>query len=369
MNNYSEMPYSMRLSFQLLMIFLIGYFIYIGHGVLVPIYFAVLLSILLLPLSNFLERYLPKAMANLVTVIFAFILIAGIIYFLSSQISGFLKDSTAIRDHLTQHYYTIQNWVEAKFHISQEQQDVMISNAKANVEKSGGIFIGQTFLTVTEAIFIVVLVTIYAFLILYYRAIIQRFLFQVFKRQDKEKVQEVMSESKHIIQKYMVGLLIEMMVVAVLNSIVLFLIGIKYAIFLGLFAALLNIVPYIGIFSGMIFTVLVTLSTSASMNKIVWIIVGMEVIHFMDANFLMPRIVGSKVKINALVTIIGVVIGGSLIGLPGIFLALPTIAILKIIFERIDSLKPWGLLFSDDPDSLRRKMAVKVKNKTIQKPV
>ena len=85
----------------------------------------------------------------------------------------------------------------------------------------------------------------------------------------------------------------------------------------------------------------------------------MEIIHFLDANFLMPKIVGSKVKINALMTIVGVVIGGSLIGLPGIFLALPTIAIINVIFSQIDTLKPWSILLSDDRENIPQKRILK----------
>ena len=194
------------------------------------------------------------------------------------------------------------------------------------------------------------MVAIYTLLILLYRHMIKRFLFALFTKIHEPVVAEVLNGSKGIVQKYMLGLIIEMGIVAVLNSTILLFIGVKYAIFLGVFSAILNIIPYVGILLGVIFTVLVTLTTSSHLSDIVWIIVCFEVIHFLDANFLMPRIVGSKVKINALITILGVVIGGTLIGLPGIFLALPTIAILKIIFDRIDELKPWGMLLGDDSD-------------------
>jgi len=104
---------------------------------------------------------------------------------------------------------------------------------------------------------------------------------------------------------------------------------------------------------------LVTLGNYSGINEIVWIIIGLEVIHFLDSNFLMTKIVGSKVKINALMTIVGVVIGGTLIGLPGVFLALPTIAILNVIFAQIDTLKPWSILLSDDRENITQKRILK----------
>ena len=359
-NNFKKLPYSQKLTYQLLMILLIGIFICLGHGVLVPIYFSILLSILLLPITNFLQRcYLPATVANFFAVVFALALIAGIVYFLSSQMAGFLNDVPSIREHLNEHITTLQNWLAQKLHISTAQQKVFIDDAREGVKHSGGLYIGQTFLTVSETVVLVVMVAIYSFLILCYRHLIKRFMFAIFNSQHKESVQHVLVESKQIIQKYMTGLLIEMAIVATCYSVILLLIGVKYAIFLGVFAAVLNIIPYIGLFTGVAFTVLVTLGNSSNMNDIIWIIVGMETIHFLDANFLLTKIVGSKVKINALMTIVGIVIGGSLIGLAGVFLALPTIAILNVIFAQIDSLKPWSILLSDDRENIPQKRILK----------
>jgi predicted PurR-regulated permease PerM len=224
----------------------------------------------------------------------------------------------------------------------------MINSATSNVKQSGTQVIGETVFTITHTFFFIIIIAIYTFLILFYRHMIKKFIIEVFGKTNETDIREVLGESKNIVQKYMTGLVIEMAIVAVLNTGVLLIIGVKYAIFLGILSAILNIIPYIGIISGLIFTSLITLTTSTHLSDIAWIIIGFEVIHFLDANFLMPRIVGSKVKINALVTILGVVIGGTLLGLPGIFLALPTIAILKIIFDRIEDLKPWGKLMGGD---------------------
>jgi len=373
MNNNKTVSYPQKLSYQLLMILLIGIFIYLGHDVLVPIYFSILLSILLIPVTNLLRKlYIPSVIANLIAVIFALAIIAGIVYFLSSQMAGFLTDIPSIREHLADHITTLQIWVTQKLHITSAQQKVFIDNASKSVKSSGGQYIGQTFITVSEMIMLIILVAIYSFLILCYRQLIRRFLFAVFSSQHKESLQFVLLESKQIIQKYMTGLIMEMAIVAFCNSAVLLLIGIKYAIFLGVFAAVLNIVPYIGLIAGVLFTVLVTMGYSSSFNDIIWIIVSMEIIHFLDSNFLMTRIVGSRVKINALMTIVGVVIGGTLIGLPGIFLALPTIAILNVIFGQIDSLKPWSILLSHDREDIPQRRIMrhlqKIRNRK-QKPV
>ena len=328
---------------------------------MVPLAFSILLAILLLPVTNFLEKKLrfSKGLANISSVLLALSLIGCIIWFLSHQIATFLKDIPSIKMHLQMHYDTLREWIQQKFHISETEQKTLIQNATA--DSSGTEMLGQTFFTLTHVIFYVIITAIYTFLILHYRHTIKRFLFAVFKEPQHNDVTEVLQESKSIVQKYMLGLITEMGVVAIANSAVLLMIGVKYAIFLGVFSAILNIIPYVGIMTGILFSCLVTLTTSAHLSDIVWIIVGFEIIHFIDSNFLMTKIVGSKVKINALITIIGVVLGGTLIGLPGIFLALPIIAILKIIFDRIEDLKPWGMLMGDEKYS-QGKLYLRMRN-------
>ncbi len=350
MINFKELPFYIHFTVKLFMVLLLGLLIIYAKNIVVPLAFSILLSILLLPVSNFLVQKLrfPKIPANLIVVLFALAFIAFIVYIFSHQVARFLNDVPSIKQHLESHYETLQYWIQQKFHFSTSEQQQMIQKATGNVKSTGTAFLGQTFFTITQTLFYVIMVAIYTFLILVYRQLIRRFLVAVFNNVQERQVSEVLSESKIIVQKYMVGLITEMGIIAILNSTVLLIIGVKYAIFLGVFSAVLNIIPYLGIIMGLIFTSLVTLTTSPQLSDILWIFISFETIHFLDANVLMPRIVGSKVKINALITILGVVIGGTMLGLPGIFLALPTIAILKIIFDRIDTLKPWGDLFGDE---------------------
>jgi len=367
MINFKELPFYIQFTFKLLMILCLGVMVTYAQNLFIPLAFSILLSILLLPVTNFLENkgHLPKSAANFIAIIFALSVIGGLIYFLSHQVASFLDDIPSIRSHLENHYATIQKWIQQRFNITPRQQTTLIENVTA--ETSGTAVIGQTFFTITQTIFYTIMVAIYSFLILHYRHLIKRFLMAVFNQAHEPEVSAVLQESKSIVQKYMLGLVTEMGIVACANSFVLLLIGIKYAVFLGIFSAILNIIPYVGIIIGILFTCLVTLTTSTHLSDIIWVVISYEIIHFIDSNFLMPRIVGSKVKINALITIIGVVIGGTLVGLPGIFLALPTIAILKIIFDRIDAMKPWGMLMGDDTEPEHRSILYRKLERTFRK--
>jgi predicted PurR-regulated permease PerM len=129
----------------------------------------------------------------------------------------------------------------------------------------------------------------------------------------------------------------------------LWILGIKYFVLLGLLTGLLNLLPYIGIFISLLLSVVVTFATAGT-GHLLLLIATLFSIHLLDANLLLPLIVGAKVRLNALITILGVIVGGSIWGLTGAFLAIPVIAITKIIFERIDGLKPWAMLLGDERD-------------------
>lgn len=342
-------PFYIKLSLILLMLSLIALIIFIGQDIIIPLAFAILIAVLLLPLNNFLERKGVSRVLAIIISISLFIIISGaVIYFLSSQIVKFMNDIPAIKKHLADHAKTLQTWITQKFNLTKVEQTNLIDNATEKLKSSGSGILGTTFLSVTNALLVLILLPVYTFLILYYRSMIKRFIVAVFKNEHEPKVVEVLQESKSIVQGYMTGLIIEMGIVAAINTTGFIIVGIEYAVFLGVFAAILNMIPYIGMMIASVFCMLITLTTSTNITDIVWVIVILTVVQFVDNNIIMPKVVSSKVKINALITILGVLIGGALAGVSGMFLSIPAIAILKVIFDRVEELKPWGLLLGDD---------------------
>ena len=344
-----QSPFYVKLGFQFLVIFFICFFINIAQNILVPFSFAVLLTVLLLPVVSFLEsKKINKVLSIGIAILLAIGFIGGVFYFLSSQIASFVQDVPSIKQHLNEHAIAIQNWIKNKFNISFTEQNQYLNEQAVKLKATGTGYIKTTFFSITEAAVLLILIPIYTFLLLYYRQHIRNFLFIVFKKDNNKEVQSVISKSKLMIRSYMVGLLIEMAIVATANSIGLMILGIKYAIFFGVLSAVLNIIPYIGMFTATLFTVLVTLTTSSSSSDIVWIIVIFYGIHIIDVNILMPKIVASRLRINALISILGVIIGGALAGISGLFLSVPAIALIKIICDHIETLKPWGMLMGDE---------------------
>jgi predicted PurR-regulated permease PerM len=348
MTSVSE-PFYKKVSLNFLTLSLLGVLVYVGQGILVPLFFSILLATLLLPASNFLQRYhVPKVLAIILCILVSFLIIAGVIYFLSHQVSSFLDDFESIKERLTKLLRSFQGWVDRTFSIARAQQNKIIKDTAENIKDSGAGVVGKTVGTLTEIVSYVVFLPVYTFLILFYKDLIKKFLTSVFKKGDPEKVSEILYESRIIGQYYVLGLMMDMGIVFTLNAIGFLILGIQYAIFLALVAALLNLIPYIGMLTANIFAMLVTLVTSENIVDVAWVAAILGIVQLIDNNFLMPLIVGNKVRINALVTILGVVIGGTLCGISGMFLAIPGIAVLKVIFDRVESMKPWGMLLGDD---------------------
>ena len=366
-NNHS--PLYVKLGFKFLVIFFICYFINVAQNILIPFAFACLLSVLLLPIVNFLESHkFSRVISIAISIILAIGFIAGIIYFLSSQIASFMQDIPSIKQHINEHFISLQKWIREKLNISLREQNQYLNEQADKLKATGTGYISNTFFSITEALMLLILMPIYTFLLLFYKDHIRKFLFAIFKKEHAPGIKNVLSQTKLMIRSYMVGILIEMSIVATANSTGLVLLGVKYAVFFGVLAAVLNLVPYIGMFTATLFTVLVSLTTTDDTSKIIWIIVIFYSVHIVDVNFLMPRIVASRLRINALISILGVVIGGALTGISGLFLSIPTIAFLKIICDEVEELKPWGLLMGDETTySKKSKLYKRLENISIKK--
>jgi len=362
-------PFYKKLSLNLISLALLGAALYIGQGILVPLFFAILLATLLLPVTNFLQRIrFPKVPAIILAIFISLALIAGIIYLLSTQVANFLEDSDAIKTRLNSLIHSLQGWINTTFHISTGKQNQYLKDTAENMKDSGAGIVGQTVVNITEALSYVVFLPVYTFLLLFYKDLIKRFIVSVFESTKEENVNEILHESRTIGQHYILGLLMDMTLVFALNSVGFLILGIKYPIFLALVGALLNLVPYIGMLVANVFCMLITLITSENLSDVVWVAVILAIVQFIDNNFMMPLIVGNRVRINALVTIVGVIIGGALCGISGMFLAIPGIAVLKVIFDRVESLKPWGMLLGDDTDNKESKIVAAVTGKTPKAP-
>jgi predicted PurR-regulated permease PerM len=346
--NEFKLPFTARLTFTLFSIILIIYIAHVGSGIIVPLMFAMLIAIMLLPVVHQLEKWrIPRGLAAIIAVLLFIIGILLLMLLLAKQMEAFISDFPQLEQKLMLVIDSTQDWINTKFHINSSTQMSYVEKAMMGTLGTATSFISQTFLSLSSLLVFVVFVFLYAFFILFYRRLLVSFLIKIFQEQHREKLLTVIASTRTIIKSYVGGLMIEMVIVAILNTTLFFILGIKYAILLGVMAAIFNIIPYVGILTAAILIILVTLATGTPIQAL-QAGIALFLIHVLDSNVLFPSIVGSKVKINALVTIIGVVLGNMLWGIPGMFLAIPTIAIIKIICQNIEEMTPWAILLGDE---------------------
>jgi predicted PurR-regulated permease PerM len=315
------------------------------QDVLVPFAFAGLIAVLLNPVYSFLEnKNVNKILAIVLTIFLAILVVAALLFFLSAQIAQFGEMAPQLQTKFLSLMHEGQAWITAKFGMSVEKQASMAKDAMSG----GKAFVGKTLNTLMGMITFLVLIPLYVFLLLFYKPLILNFIFEVFEKDNSDQVAEILQETKGAVQSYIVGLMIETSIIAVLNSAALLILGVKYAVLLGVIGAIMNLIPYIGGIIAIGLPVLMSLITGDNLTTPLLIVGAYTLIQFADNNIIVPRIVSSKVSVNALISILIVLLGGNLWGVSGMFLSIPFVAVLKIIFDRIDGLKPWGKLLGDD---------------------
>jgi len=353
-------PFYIKSTIILLGLILLVYILFNLREILVPLSFALMLAILLNPVTVFLQKIkFPRMLAIAVALLIAIVLIAGVFYFLFSEISNLSTELPAFKTKFTRIIANAQREISEQLGINSQKQNEYIGDAQNGLKPYLANAMGTAFGTLTTLI----LLPVYSFLFLYYKTLILNFLYDVFADADAKEVRVVLVQTKSAIQNYMFGLILEAIIVAVLNTIALLMLGVKYAVLLGFLGAIINVLPFIGGIVAILLPILIATVTKDGFQTQLGIIVAYVIIQFIDNHFLIPYIVSSKVKINALISIIIVLLGGALWGVSGMFLSIPFIGILKIIFDRVPELKPWGRLLGDEILTRQKGQKIKILKK------
>jgi predicted PurR-regulated permease PerM len=334
-------------------IFFIGFFVliailYIAQGIIVPLIFAIIIAILLQPVVNFfIRRRVNRVIAIVITIFLTFLVIAAFGALLFTQASRFSESWPILVDKFTIILNQTIHWASGYFDINAHKIDAWITKTKGELIGNTSAAIAQTLVSVGSGIVILLLVPVYIFMILFYQPLLLDFIHKLFAENHQSKVSEIVTQTKTVIQRYLSGLVIEAIMVATMNSAALLILGIDYAILLGIIGALLNVIPYVGGLVAVALPMMIAVATKSTAWYALYVLAAYYFIQLIDNNYIVPKIVASKVKINALFSIIVVIAGNALWGIPGMFLSIPLLAIVKLIFDHIDSLKPWGFLLGD----------------------
>jgi predicted PurR-regulated permease PerM len=343
-----KFPLTAKISLFLMGLVSLLLILYVAQGVILPLIFAIIIAIILHPVVNLIIRLrINRIIAIAITLVLSLIVIAGFSTFLYSQFKSLSESLPIFISRGTQIFNETNEWASSYFDLNPERIDGWIAKFKTEVVNNSGDRIGKTLLNLGTLLGAFFIIPVYIFLLLYYHPLLLEFFRRLFGEGNRGEVNSIIAEVKTVIQSYLVGLSIEVAIVATLYTIGLLILGIEYALVLAILGALLNLIPYLGAILAALMPMLVAFATKSS-PWFAFLVLAMYIfIQIIDNNLIVPKIVASKVKINMLVSIFVVIAFGILWGIPGMFLSIPLTAIIKLIFDHIEPLKPWGFLIGD----------------------
>ncbi len=345
MQSKLKLPYSRQAMF-LLTVILFFYGIIAAKLFLYPLTFGFLIAYLLYPIVNWLEKHrIPRILAILISIIFAASTIALIAFFFYKQMTKLFADFSTLKDQANNNIELLQQNLEDFFGLKDNSVEQFLKMQGDSVFGPGNGSLGKIFSTTTGTAVRIFILPVYVFLFLYYRTKFAYFILKSVKRIHKKTVINILRDVATVAARYMGGVTIVVLILCVLNSTGLYIIGVKYALFLGIISAIFNFIPYFGtLMGGSVPFIFVLLTTEDPAYYGLRVILLFIIIQFTENNILTPNIVGHNVKINPFFIIVGLVLGATVWGIPGMIIIVPVLAISRMIFKNIEGMQHYEYL-------------------------
>lgn len=339
----------LRINQILLFVVLATIVLYFGRTILIPVIFAAMLSMLMAPVCRKLDnRGFHRIFSALVCILILFAVFVLVMAIVIGQISSFGDDLSAIEQKSELFFAHIQHYIERQLKISPERQMTILKQQVKSWNQSAGSYVSSVVGGVFGMIAGLAITLVFTFLLLFHKEKYQGFFLKLSKSGDQEKTKMILEKITHVSQQYLTGRAISMIFLFVLYAIALLIIGLKNALLLAGIASLLTIVPYVGPILGGFFPFLMALLTEDSLQPAIWVAITLFIIQAIDNYFVEPYVIGGEVHLTALPTIITIILGGLAWGIAGMILFIPMVAIAKIIFDNVESLRPYAYLIGDE---------------------
>ncbi len=347
MNKPIKLPIYAKATFLLIGGYLFLYMLSVGQEIILPLIYGAIIAVLLNPMVGFLVKKKVNRIVAVSLILFLLFLILSALVILIVWRMNTLNDGLpTLMAKFESLLDQVAHWISVQFHIREWKVDLWMTDSKEELMNDSNTVIGTTLAAMSGLLATLVLTPVYVFLMLVYEPHLVQFIHRLFAKTSLANVDKVVADVNGIIKSYLSGLFIQFIIVTVLDIAGLLLLGIEYAVVLGIIGGFLNLIPYLGGMITMLLFAAIALVTKAPIY-VVYVIILYGIIQFIDNNLLVPKVLGSKVKLNALISIFAVLAGGMLWGIPGMFLSIPLVAIVKLIFDQFESLKPWGFLMGE----------------------
>ena len=345
-----EYPFYVRATIILAFIILLFVGLYYAKGFMVPLCLASIFSILLFPVARFLEEKMRmhRLLASFIVLIIVFLVMGGMVFLLSKQIIMFIDEVPQLQGEVSVKLQIIQDYVHQHTGLTPTKQIEWIKDQLQSLISGGGAIIEGMVSSTTNLLATIGIISFYIFFFLYYRTKFKNFILRISPEPSHEKVMHILIDSRAVINSYISGVFIVVIIMAICIGTGLSILGVPFAIFLGVLAGFLNIIPYVGIFiSGLIACMLTFLTKDSSIYVLGTAIVFL-ITHLLESNIFTPNIVGKRVSVNPLVVFIALLIGNEVWGVMGMILFIPMVGIIKVFCDNIPSLSAYGYLLGTE---------------------
>lgn len=338
-----------RFTYFLIAISLLVYIAIVGKSIMAPLIFAAFFAAMLKPLCQFFEKYIKhRVIAIILSFIVSLLPIASIVVLFGYQISSVAENAGPLVEKLKSGLYDLIHFFGRQFGWQAETTENILMEKLPGVLDAPIAFISESLSSTSAILAGLFLTAIFTFFFLLYRTSFKNFFIYQFDEETRKRAIKTLHQIEKVSRKYLSGLLMVIFILGILNSLGLWLIGLKHAIFWGFLGACLAIIPFIGTTVGGLFPFLYAVASSSSFWQPAAVVILYATIQSLEGNFITPKVVGGSIKINPMAAILAMIVGGSIWGIVGIILALPIVAIIRIMLLQIDVLKPFGEMLCDD---------------------
>ncbi len=316
---------------------------------LVPVTFAGMLSMLLLPSTRwFQSKGVNKALATLLSISILVAFFAIIIFFISWQMSDIAGNASKLEQQVSAKYEQAKEFISQQLNIPKAKQEQMIKEQQASSTGKVGSMVTGILAGLSGFLGNTLLVLVYIFLFIYFRSRLKGFIIRLVSEEQKANALSTISNAQKVSAKYLSGLFLMIVCLWVMYGIGFTIVGVKNALFFAVICGLLEIVPFVGNLTGTVLTLAMSLVQGGGMEMVIGILVTYGLVQFLQTYILEPLVVGAEVSINPMATIVGLIAAEMLWGIPGMVLAIPLMGIAKIICDHVEPLKPYAYLIGQD---------------------
>lgn len=349
-------PRLIMITFFLLFLVLFFYGIIVAKSFLSSLYLGILFSYLVLPLTTFFHKKakFPRVLANLLSILLFMSFIFLIILIIYKNVGRITEDMPALEVKAHHNINEIGAWIEGTFNVTVAAQNTMIHNTISSLFDFSSDFSKSLFKGTTSTLFTMGLIPVFMFYMLYYQEKFHKFILMIIPKDKQDVAHSIIKKISFVTPRYVGGVFTVVLILCVLNSFGLWLVGVKFAILFGIISAMFSLIPYFGTWIGASIPFTFALLTGDSPHLAVGVFFVFLIVQFTENNILTPNITGSYVNLNPFITILLIILGGTVWGVIGMFLVIPVAATFKIIFDHSESLKPYGYLLGADTENRKK---------------